>query len=76
MIPTLNNIHNASGNDVIYGLRGKGTANISRFGGRRKLKPGSRIFLILFYLFIIIIIFSNQIKESELGFNSPLKDKL
>jgi len=41
-IPTLQNIHNASRNDVIYGLRRKRNANISGFGGCRKLKPGQQ----------------------------------
>jgi len=41
-ISRLHNILNASGNDVIYGLKGKRNANISRFGGHKKLKPGDQ----------------------------------
>jgi len=43
VIPTLHNTHIASGNNVIYGLRMKRNANISCFGGRRKLKSGTNI---------------------------------
>jgi len=48
---------NALANDVIYGLGEKRNANISRFGGRKKLKPGSNFFLILNFC---------QIKKSEI----------
>jgi len=43
VIPALYYIHNASGNDAINDLRGK-NVYISRFGGRRKLKPGQKLF--------------------------------
>jgi len=38
VVTLIHNIHNTSGNDVINGLRRK-NANITSFGGGRKLKP-------------------------------------